>query len=112
MLYQLENKARYLCHLCSLWRTPAMSIDPRGGSWGPPEALILQMGMSEPATEHYSEGSDCEEDHDDDSVQSDGDLCDQLEFVALHDEYLPADSGYSVDIPYLLTEPRKRRRDP
>lgn len=111
MIYQLENKAHYLCHLCSLWRTPALSIDPQGGLWGPSEAQVLQAQIAEPVVEHYYQDSE-EEEEDDYSIQSDGDLCEQLEFVAFHDEYLPADSSYSIELPYSLTEPRKRSRQP
>lgn len=88
-----------------------MSIDSRGGLWGPSEAQILQAGMVHSVVEHHHLDSDYEEDEDDDSIQSDGDLCEQLEFVALQDEYLPEDTSYSTELPYSLTEPRKRRRD-
>jgi len=99
--YQLTRHAWHLKHLCIIWQSKTRMIPcNKSADWGPSEAELHEMRMSEyhgswnnaqdseelmDIDENQKDGSDDEEEDDDDVV--DGELLDAMDAVALTEEY-------------------------
>lgn len=90
MIYQLEHRARELCRLCYYWSYSTVKIPAGNNDWGPSVLQIQRAGEHELATHVASQETalDFEDGVSDiESWASDGDLGEQVEAVAFHDEY-------------------------
>lgn len=116
MIYQLEHRARELCRLCYYWSSSTRNIPAGNNNWGPSVLQIKQAGEYELAAHVTSQDAalDIEDAVSDvESCSSDGDLVEQVEAVAFHNEYLNDDPVFDSEYLHDL-EPvelsRKRRR--
>ncbi|KAF7970090.1 hypothetical protein HWV62_25014 [Athelia sp. TMB] len=116
MLYHLESRSRELCRLCFLWREPARIIPVGNEMWGPPEELIRKAGMVE-NTAYVKQNSPSDSEvgsvfNDTDMPFDDDELQEQIDCVALHDEYIPSEDGpdHSFFMSYNDNQSHKRRR--
>ncbi|KAF7964775.1 hypothetical protein HWV62_3126 [Athelia sp. TMB] len=118
MLYQLERRERDLCRLCYFWKksTSAIHISADDNTWGPSAEQIDQAGVYERAEHVDAEPLPVDSESSDSGSESwatDGDLAEQVETVAFHDEYLAADTLLESEEHNLIEEitvPAKRRR--
>lgn len=96
LTYQLDLQANNLCRLCLLWRGRVRIIPGGSEQWGPSEADILKAGVYEftaqvdPSTDaDWTETEDVSSE--DEQLESDGELCEQLEAMAFAEEYRETD---------------------
>lgn len=116
MIYQLEHRGRDLSRLCYFWRRSTVGIPAGDNAWGPSALQIEQAGDYGRVAHIVLEEklSDCGDTVSDAaSWETDGDLVEQVEAVAFHDEYLNDDPVFNSE--YLddfeaVDLPRKRSR--
>lgn len=116
MIYQLEHRARELCRLCYYWQRSTVNIPAGDNEWGPSAVQIQHAGEYERAAHVACQESGSELDDavsDVGSWETDGDLVEQVEAVAFHDEYLDEDPVFDSEYLHDLEAvevPRKRCR--
>jgi hypothetical protein len=117
VLYQQQLQAQELCRLCAIWQRKVRSL-PRGHyneSWGPLDEDVQASAMFEvtgswvevdSSDEETSDGGDDDTDIDDpdwvdcEDDESNGELMESLEAVALSDQYHVDDA---TDLTYSLS---------
>ncbi|KAF7965862.1 hypothetical protein HWV62_41202 [Athelia sp. TMB] len=119
LIYQMEHRARLLCRLCYIWRSSTTAMPGDNDAWGPSIHQMDQAGTHEVAAHVTSEQAPIDTadlddvGSDNESWQTDGDLAEQVELIAFHDEYtekdLFVDPGI-ISITDTLHPPSKRRR--
>jgi hypothetical protein len=121
--YQFSRQADYLAQLCVTWQTKVQSIPPdqhMSRSWGPSDevmrgAVAFEYQGSWDVEDRMDDDSDDEGYDGEDVDESDGELWEAVEALALADEYRMASGSQSFRPPSppvtdVGGSPRKRAR--
>lgn len=102
--------------MCYYWHQSTVGIPAGDNDWGPSTLQVQNAGEYKRAVHvvSHESGSDFEDGVSDiGSWETDGDLAEQVEAVAFHDEYLDEDPAFDsefLDDQEAVELPRKRRR--